>query len=435
MKLFRLLLIFISTCVAVNSFAQSSAELKRRKEKLNDELAELNREYDKVRKDKSVSIKQLNILRAQINLREDKIKTINSEVRNLDNQISENTNTVHTLQGQLDQLKKDYAGMVLFAYHNKSAYNKLMFVFAANDFNQAYKRLKYLQQFGNYRQRQAESIQGTQKDLGIKINELDRTKKEKRTLLQDQEREKQNLDKQRSDQAVVVSKLSKQQGYLKQQQRTKSKQISAINRQISSAIRREIAEARRKAEAEARERAAAERARAAAAERDNKPAPVAANKPKEITKSSSNSEVLNSTPEAARLSNDFLGNRGSLPWPVANGTITQGFGTYYIEGIKTENTGLEIRTAGGAAARAVFSGEVTTVGNISGTYVVIIRHGEYFTAYSNLRSVSVAKGQKVSTKQAVGVVATDGATGETVLHFDLYKGQTPVNPKIWLAPD
>lgn len=435
MKLFRLLLIFISTCVAVNSFAQSSAELKRRKEKLNDELAELNREYDKVRKDKSVSIKQLNILRAQINLREDKIKTINSEVRNLDNQISENTNTVHTLQGQLDQLKKDYAGMVLFAYHNKSAYNKLMFVFAANDFNQAYKRLKYLQQFGNYRQRQAESIQGTQKDLGVKINELDRTKKEKRTLLQDQEREKQNLDKQRSDQAVVVSKLSKQQGYLKQQQRTKSKQISAINRQISSAIRREIAEARRKAEAEARERAAAERARAAAAERENKPAPVAANKPKEITKSSSNSEVLNATPEAARLSNDFLGNRGSLPWPVANGTITQGFGTYYIEGIKTENTGVDIRTSGGAAVRAVFSGEVSNVVNVSGTYLVVIRHGEYFTAYSNLRSASVARGQKVSTKQTIGVVATDGATGETEVHFDLYKGQTPVNPKIWLAPD
>jgi murein hydrolase activator len=308
-------------------------------------------------------------------------------------------------------------------------------VFAANDFNQAYKRLKYLQQFGNYRQRQAESIQGTQKDLGVKINQLDRSKKEKRTLLEDQEKEKKNLDRQRSDQAVVVSKLSKQQGYLQQQQRTKSKQISSINRQIAVTVKREIAEARRKAEAEARERAAAERARAAAAEKDNKPAPVAGNKPKEITKSSSNSDVLNATPEAARLSNDFLGNRGSLPWPVASGSISQGFGTYYIEGIKTENTGVDIRTSSGATVRAVFNGEVSNVVNVSGTYLVVIRHGEYFTAYSNLRSASVARGQKVTTKQAVGVVATDGATGETEVHFDLYKGQTPVNPKIWLAPD
>ncbi|RYY36671.1 MAG: peptidase M23 [Sphingobacteriaceae bacterium] len=437
MKLLKLFLFFVAMLAAAQSFGQgpSSAELKRRRDKLNDELAELNREYQKTASSKKVSIKQLNILKAQINLREDKINTINSEVRNLDSQISENTRTVHTLQEQLDQLRKDYAGMVLFAYHNKSAYNKLMFIFAAKDFNQAYKRLKYLQQFGSYRQRQAEYIQGTQKDLNVKINVLDRTKKEKSTLLADQRKEKENLGKAKDSQAKIVSKLSKQQGYLKKQQREKQTQITKITRQIASAIKREIAEARRKAEAEAR--AAAEKARLAAekAAAAGAPAPAAARPTKTITKSSTNSEVLNATPEAAKLSSDFLGNRGSLPWPVANGNITQGFGIYYIDGIKTENTGVDIRTTDGAAVRAVFNGEVSNVVNVNGTYLVIIRHGEYFTAYSNLRSASVGKGQKVSTKQVIGSVGADSSTGETEVHFDLYKGQNPVNPKIWLAPD
>ena len=123
------------------------------------------------------------MLKAQINLREQKISNINSQVRLLDNQISESKNTVHSLQSQLDQLRKEYAAMILFAYRNQSSYNKLMFIFAAKDFNQSYKRLKYLQQFGAYRERQAHYIEGTEKDLHVKINELDNTKKEKSTLL------------------------------------------------------------------------------------------------------------------------------------------------------------------------------------------------------------------------------------------------------------
>jgi septal ring factor EnvC (AmiA/AmiB activator) len=177
MKFFKAALFFVLMLAASGVFAQSSAELKRRRDRLSDELDQLNREYQETASNKKVSLKQLNILRAQINLREEKITNINSEVRNLDNQISQSNNTVHSLQSQLDQLKKDYAGMVLFAYRNQSAYNKLMFIFASKDFNQAYRRLKYLQQFGTYRERQAGYIQGTQKDLHVKIVELDKDKK------------------------------------------------------------------------------------------------------------------------------------------------------------------------------------------------------------------------------------------------------------------
>jgi len=436
MKFVKAVLLFVLAIGFFEANAQSSAELKRRRDRLNNELEDLNREYLETSRNKKSTIKQLNILKAQISLREDKINNVNSEIRLLDNQISENSNTVRTLQQQLDDLKKEYAAMIVFAYHNKSAYNKLMFVFAAKDFNQAYKRLTYLQQFGTYRERQARSIQGTQEDLHVEINKLDRTKHEKSSLLKEQEKEKETLGKQRNTQVAVVADLSKQEGQLKKQQRTVLAQRKKIDRQITSAIRREIEEARRKAEAEARAEAA--RRAAAAAEKaraENKSAAevAVAAKPKAIVRKS-DSEVLAATPEAARLSNDFLGNRGRLPWPVASGHIIQGFGTYYIDGIKNNNQGIDIRTSSGAAVRAVFEGEVNTVVDMGGTYLVIVKHGAYFTAYSNLRSASVSKGQKVNTSQNIGSAATDPATGETSVHFELIKGSSWDNPKSWLAP-
>ena len=426
MKFLKIALFLFFVFTAIGAHAQSSQELKRRKDKLTEELDQLNQEYQQTANNKKSTLKQLSILKAQINLREEKIETINSSIRNLDNQISESNNDVRSLQSQLTQLKKEYAAMLLFAYRNQSSYNKLMFIFAAKDFNQSYKRLKYLQQFGTYRERQADYIQSTEKDLHVKITELDKSKQEKGSLLADQEKEKQTLGDEKNTQVKVVGDLSKHEGELAQQQKDLQRKVAATNREIDAAIRREIEAARRKAEEEAKE--AADRAKA-----DNKAAPVT--KAKSINKNSSTSEVLNATPEAAKLSNDFLGNRGSLPWPVTNGFITQGFGIYYNEGIKSESTGIDIKSNPGANVRAVFDGDVINVRDIVGTYLVVIRHGEYFTAYSNLKSVTVAKGTKVSTKQAIGTVATDPTTGETSVHFDLYKGVTPVDPKLWLVPN
>jgi septal ring factor EnvC (AmiA/AmiB activator) len=431
MKFFKAVFFLLLVFTAVHVHAQSSAELKHQREILTQQLEQLNQEYQETANNKRATLKQLNLLKQQITLREQKINNINSEVRNLDNQISENNNFVHDLKGQLDQLKKEYAAMVLFTYRNQSAYNKLMFIFAAKDFNQAYKRLKYLQQIGTYRERQAGYIQETQSELHVKIVELDKNKKEKNNLLLDQEKEKATLGKEKNSQVQVVADLSKHEGQLKQQQQDVQKKIAKTNREINAAIRREIEEARRKAEAEARLEAKAEAAKAKAENRE-----VTAPKTRVITKSSTTSEILNATPEAARLSNDFLGNRGSLPWPVTNGILKQGFGIYNdSEGIKNESYGWDIRTNPAASVRAVFQGEVKSISNISGTFLVVIQHGEYFTAYSNLKSFNVKVGQKVSTKQVIGTAATDSSTGEAIVSFSLYKGTTPVNPRIWLAPN
>jgi len=419
MKFTKIALFLFIILAGLKAHAQpNSDDLKAKREKYNHELEELNREYEETANNKKSSLKQLNLLRKQIDIREQKIGTINSEVRQLDNKISEDNTSVHNLQSQLSQLKEEYAAMILFAYHNRSSYNKLMFIFAAKDFNQAYKRMKYLQEFAGYRERQAQYIEGTENDLHARINALDNSKKEKNNALADQIKEKVTLSKQKKDETRVVADLSKQQGQLAQQQRDVQRKINRINQEIRDAIRREIA--RKKAEEEKATNNGAAR---------NNPGTKA------INKNSSNNEVLTATPEDAKLSSDFISNKGHLPWPVSNGVITVHMGRNKINGITTESSGIEIKTNENAPVRVIFDGKVQAVENVYGTYLVVVSHGAYFTAYSNLKSVSVSKGQKLTTKQLIGTTANEATTGEPTVQLSLYKGTEAVNPESWIKPE
>ena len=413
MNVLKSIFFLFAFCFAAETFAQSSSELKRQKEALTREIESLNRSLNQTANNKNLSLKEIRALNAQIRLRERKIGIINSEVKLLDNQISENSSTVRSLQSQLVKLKKEYAAMVLFAFRNQSSYSKLMFIFASQDFNQAYKRLKYLQQFSEYRKKQARYIEGTQNDLNHKITELDKNKKEKNNLLTDQQKERKTLSVQKNSKSKVLSSLTSREKKLKQELTQKQRESARLNRAIQNAINREIEEARKRAEAEAK-----------AGNKDGSP-------PRNIA---SGSSILAATPESAKLSSDFLGSRGNLPWPVTSGMIIEDFGNHTIgRNVTVENNGVDIKTAPGSAVRAVFSGEVAAVQNISGSYAVLIRHGEYFTVYSNLKSVSVSRGQKVSLKQNIGVVITDPVDGTTEVHFEVRKGATPMNPAGWLT--
>ena len=347
---------------------------------------------------------------------QNKITVINSEIKNLDNEIHENTNTVHSLQGQLAQLKKEYAGMIRFAQRNRNSYDKMMFIFAAKDFNQAYKRIKYLQQFGQYRKKQADYIQGTEKNLNYKIVVLDKSLKAKSNLLKEQENEQSKLAKNKNEQSSVLNKFKKQERQFSQDIVRRKKQQATIDRQIRNAIAREIELARKRAEEAAR-------IAAAKAKADNKPAPV------ERAKTTSN--FLTATPEAAKLSAGFENNRGRLPWPVGQGSITESFGRHTEGQAGYTNDGVNILTSDGATVRAVFGGEVLFVTIIQGIYVVAVRHGDYFTIYQNLKSSSVAKGDKVETRQSLGTVAT--TSDGPLLHFEIMRGQTKLNPEAWIA--
>lgn len=415
MKYLKALFIFFLLIIGSQLFAQTRSELERRKAQLNKDIEMINNTLKTTSSNKRVTLKQLNALRAQIRLREEKIKTINSEVRLLDGQINENLNNVRSLQSQLTQLKSDYSAMIRFAQKNQGAYSKLMYIFAAQDFNQAYKRMKYLQQFGEYRIKQAGYIEDTQTALKNKIATLNKNKQEKDHLLSDQQKEKSTLGNEQNKQAKVVNSLTSQERRLKQDLAQKQRDAAKLDRAIRAAIQREIALAKKKAEEEAR-------AAAAKAKAEGKAAPVA---------SASNKSILSSTPESAKLSADFVSNRGRLPWPVANGVIVDPYGTKKVGGVTVNNQGVTLKTNPGSAVRAVFEGTVTQILEISGSNVVMIRHGEFFTVYKNLNSINVTKGQKVSTKQTLGTVATiDGASD---LEFQLWKGMDDQNPAAWLA--
>lgn len=464
-------------------FCQSSATLKRQKQAINKEIESLKRTRNKIDKSKKISIAQINLLDTQIHLREEKISTINSEIKLLDAKIYDNTSEVHSLQNQLSQLKIEYGKMVQFAFRNQGSYNKLMFVFASRDFNQAYMRLKYLQQFGDSRKKKVTYIKNTETDLNKQISKLDQNKKEKRSLLNDELSEKKSLGNDKDDQSEVLLSLSKQDNSLKKQLDKKQREARNLNNAIQAAIRKEIlAEQRRAIEAArlavlkakaveaarlkaenlriAKAKAAAENARTeniksannklenarlenarianAKAEETNALNAKAENaRINELSKAdlkpvSKGASILAASPEAARLSSDFLGNRGRLPRPV-EGIVTQNFGAYTYKNVTVNNTGINIKTAEGASVYAIFGGQVVNVVYLVNSYTVIIRHGEYFSIYSKLRNTSVSKGQKVSTKQLLGTVATDRSEDITELQFQIWKGANPINPSGWIT--
>ncbi|MGV3687083.1 MAG: murein hydrolase activator EnvC family protein [Daejeonella sp.] len=416
------------------SYGQSSSELKKRKNAINREIESLKKTRSKIDKNKKLSLTQINLLNAQIKLREEKIQTINSEIKMLDNKISANTSEVKTLQSDLSRLKKEYAKMILFAFRNQGAYHKMMFIFASEDFNQAYMRLKYIQQVGRVRKSQAKYIENTQVSLKKQITILDENKKEKSDLLFDQLSEKETLGKDKAQQSKIVNSLTKQQKSLQQQLTRKQKEATSLNNAIQAAIRKEILAEQKRAAERAR---LAEQARlakiAAAAKAKAKSSPgTTASKPAVAKPVASGSSILASSPEDAKLSSGFAGNRGRLQKP-AQGIITQGFGQYkYKSNVTLFNPGINIKTAPGTPVYAVFEGQVSQVFMVLNNYAVMIRHGEYFSIYSKLKSVNVSAGQKVITRQAIGVVANDPSEGISEMQFQIWKGKSPVNPAGWV---
>lgn len=428
---FRSLVLFIAfILIADTGMAQSSSVLKRRKAQLNKEIESLKRTRSKIDKSKKLSISQINLLDAQIRLREEKISTINSEIRELDNRIYNNTREVHSLQSQLDILKQQYARMILFAQRNQSAYHKLMFVFASRDFNQAYKRLKYLQEFGQARRRNAGEIRKTQLNLRSEIRILDKNKQAKSSLLTEEQKEKATLGSEKNTQKNILTRLTTEEKQVQRQLTKKQREANTLNKAIQTAIRKEIEAERKRAAAAEAARIKAEKARLAAAAAKAgtkaKPKPVAA-APK-----ASGSALLSSSPENLKLSAGFLANRGRLPSPVDQAVITQGFGARKYGNVTVYNDGITLKAKTGAPVKSVFSGEVIRVVSLFNNYTVMIRHGEYFSVYSGLKSASVSQGQKVGASHTLGTVGNNDE-GTAELQFQIWKGSSPVNPSSWIA--
>jgi septal ring factor EnvC (AmiA/AmiB activator) len=286
-----------------------------------------------------------------------------------------------------------------------------MFVFAAKDFNQAFSRLRYYQQYSSYRRTQIELIRKSQTELTVKLKMLEDTKTRKTTIALSKEKEKTRLLTEKEDKDKSVKELSKKEKQLVAKLKEKQQSALKLQIEIEKLIAREI-------------RASAARATKTAKE-ENKPKP-------EI----SENEIM-LTPVEKELSTSFASNKGKLPWPSAKGVITGTFGEHphpVLKYVKVKNNGIDIATEEGADVRAVFSGKVSRVMSFPNlNNIVIIRHGEYLTVYSNLYKVTVKDGQTITTKQSIGKVTSSPDDAKTEYHFEIWKGKTIQDPQAWLA--
>ena len=314
----------------------------------------------------------------------------------------------------MDTLRVQYAQSIVFAYKNRSSYDFLNFIFSANTFNDAMRRIEYLKSYRAYREERAENIRNTQALLQSKIDGLRVTRAEKDDVLKKASKEKEMLDREKQEKDAVVTQLQSQEKELKKEMAAKQRQDQKLSGAISAAVKRArdmaIKEATTRQRNEAAQ-AAADKAAAVKAGRSsdesNAATDVAAEPAKLNTVKSSAKSVFNSDADI-HLSGDFEKNKTHLPWPVT-GTISMAFGRHeYIPGVKHNNIGVTIDVAAGAAVKSVFKGEVQSVFSVGDVSAVMIRHGKYFTTYSNLSTVSVAKGDQVTTGQIIGRVGEIG---------------------------
>ena len=449
------ILLFLIVLALLPCFADAQnakTKLIQKKKKIEKEINQTNDQLNRTKKDKQANLNQLLLLNSKIVKREELITTINTEVDGLGRQVNSLSDTITRLSGELQNLKKEYARMIYSANKNRNAYSRLMFVFASHNFNQAYQRLKYFQQYSAYRQAQVNLIEKTQVSLSAKKKEIEHVKISKLSLVQQQEQEKQQLTQEKDQKNTAIRKLSNKE---KELLKTLHEHEQAAN-QLQSAIEALIAEEMRKAEElrkveAARKASLVRKAAIASKERESssknktsKPAvkPILSTSTKTTVKEPSKSEAakeltLELTPKQATLSHNFADNKGKLPWPVERGIISSSFGEHahpLYKDIKIKNNGIDIITSKGTKARSVFDGVVSSVISIPSMHsIVIIRHGDYLTVYANLGEVYVKKGEAVHIRQPIGQVYTDPSNAKTMIQFQVWHSTALMNPEIWIA--
>ena len=425
----KALILFICFLGVTSAFAQPTqdkAKLEKERQDIQREIQEIQSNYNKVRGLKKESLAKLAILQRKLELQDRLINNINREIRNLNDNIHLSALEINRKQVELDTLKAQYARSVVYAYKNKSSYDFINFIFSANNFNDALKRVAYLKSYRAYRQQQVTNILEKKKEIENKKQHMIGQQSQKKSALQNQQVQLIELEGQKKEKDAVVAKLKSQERNLSKQMALKKKRDKQLRNQIDAAIRRDIELARKRAEAEA----LAERKANAAS---NTPARVNAGTGSSSKASSRPKSYLDLNAKDVALNASFEKNRGNLPWPVDNGVVSIPFGQSKVDNLEVNNPCITISTpAAGSSVKAVFDGEVTSVSNAGDQMVVIIRHGKYFTVYSLLASATVSRGQAVTRGQVVGHTgqADDGSGGQ--LEFYIMNEKQNVNPTPWL---
>ena len=412
-----LFLLFVSNPVyCQKTKGKSKQQLETEINTLQKEISTANQLLKKTKKDKEMTLNEVNLLDKKIKQREKLIKAYNEQIALLDEEINQGQNNIKTLNSDLSKLQKEYAKMIVFANKNRSHYDRLGFIFASKDFNQAFSRLRYIREFTDARKNKMNQIANTEREISNAVEASQQAREQQTAMLKDEKEQQEALRKEKEELNDQVAKLKKKEGNIQQEIKDKQQQAKKLQKAIDDIITEEIRKANEEAERKRREE-------------EKTKGKTTTTAPKE--------KGMALTPAEKTLSTNFVNNKGKLPWPVERGVISSSYGKHtsvVSDKVTVTNNGIDIATTEGAKARAVFDGEVASVTKLTGANtVVIIRHGEYFTVYSNLENVTVKRGDKVKTKQNLGTVHTNKTENKTELHFELLKEQNRQNPANWLS--
>ncbi len=451
----KFIVVAILSVLVCSLQAQSVKELEKQRNKTLQLLESTSKMLNETKKSQRSSLNKLTIINKNIVERKTLINNIGKEINELDGEVQRLNQEKRLLENRLSTLKRDYARLVQEAHLNRSVYTKIMFVLSANSFDQSYRRLRYLQEYSDYRKQQVKKIENVKTQIVVKSDSLNKNKQTKVEVVKQKEVEANKLTNDEKKEKGMLTDLKKKEKKLMADLKKQQKIANDLNNKIARIIAEEIrkAELKRKAEqeraaAEERKRLAAEEKRRLAAEQKNKGTksstpstkPSTKKEEKELATSApvQSASVSMLTKEEKLISGNFSANSGRLPWPTDKGFISGHYGVHphpVLKHVTTNNKGVYIQTPSGTNARAVFEGEVTQRFSIPGSNnAVIIKHGEYRTVYANLTSIYVNIGDKVSAKQSIGKIYTDGDNdNKTELYFQIYKGRTLLNPEGWIA--
>ena len=404
--------LIVSLCLLQPLFPQSIAELEEKKKQALENLAQTNKLLNETQKSKQGSVNKINLIKRNIKERKTVIQSLNGQIDALERNIGVLRTEKQQLEERLRYLKADYAKLIRETHVRRNHFSPLLFILSSDNAGQAYRRFRYLQEFSDYRKKQAFEIQKVTAQLVVKEKNLTNDVDKKERVLTEKEREAKKLESDRQQENKMLTQLQKKEKKLKDQQKKQQRQANELNNKIQKLIAAEI----RKDE-ERRRQAANE-----SAKESGKPVPT--------TFEMSKDEKL--------IAGNFEKNKGRLPLPVEKGFISGHFGVQphpVLKHVTTNNKGIYIQAPSGSSARAVFEGVVTQCFMVPGSNsAVIVKHGNYRTVYSNLTEIYVKEGDKVSTKQKIGKIFVDTENdNKTELYLMIYRDTSIQNPELWLA--
>lgn len=433
MKHPKLLVLLLAVCLGLPSLAQTNQkieDLKSQRGQLQEQIKRSESLLLSTQKDVKSQLGDLALINSQLEERRKYIRAMELEMGALDADILKQEKQLKQLQADLKQKQQKYAQSVRYLRKNRSIEEWLMFIFSAEDLNQMYRRLRYVTQYADYQRLQGNQLKQKHAEVETKRKQLLATREEKTLLLAQREEERSQIETKEKQQRALVSQLQKRQRNLQAELKKQRQQSQRLNAQIDKLIEQEIAAAKRRAAEEERKRKAAAQ-KAAAGKKKGEATPASSTK-----KGGKEVPMMAEYTGDRQLSGVFEKNKGRLPMPITGSyAIVSRFGQYAVAGLKNvklDNKGIDIKGQKGAQARSIFDGEVSAVFQFGGYTNVLVRHGSYISVYCNLASTTVKQGQKLKTHDPIGTVATD-ASGNTILHFQLRKETTKLNPEQWLG--